>query len=103
MEINSVQPFLGVSGTLFVIETNHGKNMISMFSAISDEHEVILMPVTRVRARSSSLNLMDRYFIIHLEEINTARYVFSKNIECLSRKHINKIGAMNALLEFKIA
>ena len=86
MKIDSVQPFLGESGTLFAIETNHGKN-ISMFSAIPDEQEVILMPGTHVRARSSSLNLMNRYFIIHLEEINTARYVFSKNIECLPRKH----------------
>jgi hypothetical protein len=68
MNINSVQPFLGESGTLFAIETIHGRD-ISMFSAFPDEQEVILMPGTRVRNRYQSLNFIDRLFIIHLEEI----------------------------------
>jgi hypothetical protein len=72
MNINSVQPFLGENGTLFTIETIHGKN-ISMFSAVPDEEEVILMPGTRVRAKNPSLNFIDRLFIIHLEEITFQR------------------------------
>jgi hypothetical protein len=63
---------LGENGTLFAIEAIHGKD-ISMFSAVPDEQEVILMPGTRVRAKSQSLNVMDRLFIIHLEEINLQR------------------------------
>jgi hypothetical protein len=68
MNINSVQPFLGESGTLFAIETIHGRD-ISMLSAFPDEKEVILTPGTRVRNRYQSLNYSDRLFIIHLEEI----------------------------------
>jgi hypothetical protein len=59
---------LGESGTLFAIETIHGKD-ISIFSAVPDEEEVILMPGTRVRTRYQSLSVIDRFFIIHLEEI----------------------------------
>jgi hypothetical protein len=43
--INSVQPFLGESGTLFKIETIHSRD-ISMFSEVSDEQDFILMPGT---------------------------------------------------------
>jgi hypothetical protein len=67
--INSVQPFLGESGTLFKIETIHSRD-ISMFSAVSDEQEFILMPGTRVHAKSQSLSFIDRLFIIDLEEID---------------------------------
>jgi hypothetical protein len=66
--INSVQAFLGESGTLFSIEATDAKD-ISMFSAVPDEQEVILMPGTRVRAKSQSLSFIGRLFIIHLEEI----------------------------------
>jgi hypothetical protein len=72
MNINSVQPFLGESGTLFAIETIHGRD-ISMFSAVPDEQEVIIMPGTRVRTRYQSLNYINRLFIIHLEEIAPQR------------------------------
>jgi hypothetical protein len=68
-EISCVQPFLGESGTLFAIEAINGKD-ISMFSAIPGEHEVILMPGTRVRARGQSLNFICRLFVIHLDEID---------------------------------
>jgi hypothetical protein len=68
MNINSVQPFLGESGTLFAIETIHGRD-ISMLSAVPDEQEVIIMPGTRVHVKSQSLNIPDRLFIFHLEEI----------------------------------
>jgi hypothetical protein len=72
VNINIVQGFLGESGTLFAIETIHGRD-ISMFSAFPDEQEVILMPGTCVRARYQSLSFMDRLFIIHLEEIVSQR------------------------------
>ncbi len=72
MNIKSVQDFLGKSGTLFTIKTTHGKD-VSMFSAVPDEAEVILMPGTRVRAKSEALNFIDRLFVIHLEEINPQR------------------------------
>jgi hypothetical protein len=72
MNINSVQPFLGESGTLFAIETIHGRD-ISMFSAVPDEQEVIILPGTRVHARNQSLCFIDRLFIIHLEEIAPQR------------------------------
>jgi hypothetical protein len=65
--INIVQPFLGENGTLFAIETIYGRD-ISMFSAVPEEEEVIILPGTRVHARQS-LNFIDRLFIIHLEEI----------------------------------
>jgi len=72
VNINIVQGFLGESGTVFAIETIHGRD-VSMFSAFPDEQEVILMPGTCVRARYQSLNFMDRLFIIHLEEIVSQR------------------------------
>jgi hypothetical protein len=70
--ISIVQLFLGENGTLFTIETIHGKD-ISTFSAIPDEKEVILMPGTRVRAKDQSCRFIDRLSIIHLEEINCQR------------------------------
>jgi hypothetical protein len=72
MDLKSVQPFLGEDGTLFAIETIHGRN-ISTFSAVSDEQEVILMPCTRVRVISNSSDFIDRLSIIHLEEIAPRR------------------------------
>jgi hypothetical protein len=68
MDLKSVRPFLGESGTLFTIETIRGRN-ISTFSAVSDEQEIILMPCTRVRVKSNSSYFIDCLSIIHLEEI----------------------------------
>jgi hypothetical protein len=70
--LNIVQPFLGEKGTLFAIETIHGKD-ITAFSANPDEQEVILMPGTCVRARCESLVYDDRLFIVHLKEENSQR------------------------------
>jgi hypothetical protein len=61
--------FLSKTGTLFLIDAIHGKD-ISMFSANPDEQEVILMPGTRVHAKSRTFNLLQSFFIIQLEEIN---------------------------------
>jgi hypothetical protein len=66
--IEIAKKFLGPSGTLFTIETVNARD-ISMFSAHPDEQEVVLMPGTRVRVKSSAVEFMDRLFIIHLEEI----------------------------------
>jgi hypothetical protein len=60
------------NGTLFNIDAIHGKD-ISMFSAVPDEQEVILMPGTRVRAISRTSNLLESFYVIQLEEINFQR------------------------------
>lgn len=70
--ISRVEAYLGESGTLFAIETVHGKD-ISMLSAVPEEGEVILMPGTQVRAKHQSLNIMNRYFIIQLEAVHTLK------------------------------
>jgi hypothetical protein len=67
---NIVQPFLGDNGTLFAINAVNGK-YISEFCANPDEQEVVLMPGSRVRRRYESLNLLDRIFVLHLEEVNS--------------------------------
>ena len=68
MNIKSVQDFLGTSGTLFTIKTTHGKD-VSMFSAVPDEAEVVLMPGTRVRAKSNSVRFTEHLFLTHLQEV----------------------------------
>ena len=70
--VNIVKAFIGESGTLFTIETVHGKD-ITKFSAISDEEEVVLLPATRVRAKSEPAHFLARLFVIHLEEIYPQR------------------------------
>ena len=77
-DLKIVQLFIGEKDTLFAIEVMHGKD-ISEFSAIPVEKEVILMPGTRVRARSESINFSDRLFIIHLEEVALQRLVHLKH------------------------
>ncbi len=67
--LDIAERYLPKSGTLFNIDAIHGKD-VSMFSAVPDEQEVILMPGTRVRAKSRTSNLLQAFFIIHLEEIN---------------------------------
>jgi hypothetical protein len=78
MNPNVVEGFLGKSGTLFAIDTVHGKD-ITLFSAIPDEQEVVLMPGTLVRRKYESLNFDDRLFVLHLEEGNTKRLVHMKD------------------------
>ncbi|CAF0722390.1 unnamed protein product [Adineta steineri] len=68
MDLKIVQPFLGEHGTLFAIEAMCGKD-ISQYSANPEEQEVILMPGTYVRAKTETLNFIDRLFVIHLDEI----------------------------------
>lgn len=63
-----VQNFVGDTGAVFHIEAIHGKD-ISMFSACPDENEVILMPGTRTRFKADSVNIIDRLFVIQLEEV----------------------------------
>ncbi|CAF3949112.1 unnamed protein product, partial [Adineta steineri] len=68
MDLKIVEPFLGERGTLFAIEAICGKD-ISQFSATPDEKEVILMPGTCVRARADPLNVDNRFFVVHLDEV----------------------------------
>ncbi|CAF4127882.1 unnamed protein product [Adineta steineri] len=68
MDLKIVEPFLGERGTLFAIEAICGKD-ISQFSAIPEEKEVILMPGTCVRARAEPLNVDNRFFVVHLDEV----------------------------------
>ena len=69
-DVSAVKSFLGDSGTLFAIEVIDGKN-IAEFSAMPDEKEVVLMPGTRIKRKCESLSIDDRFFILHLEEINS--------------------------------
>jgi hypothetical protein len=77
MDLRIVQPFLGKMGTLFAIETIHGKD-ISAFAAYPEEQEVVLMPGTGVRAKCESLSFNDRLFVVHLKEEDRHRLVHMK-------------------------
>ncbi|CAF1385635.1 unnamed protein product [Adineta steineri] len=68
MDLKIVEPFLGKRGTVFNIEAVYGKD-ISQFSAFPQEKEVILMPGTCVQAKAVPLNLDNRFFIVHLDEV----------------------------------
>ncbi|CAF4175841.1 unnamed protein product, partial [Adineta steineri] len=68
MDLKIVEPFLGERGTLFAIEVMCGKD-VSQFSACPQEKEVILMPGTCVRARAEPLNVDNRFFVVHLDEV----------------------------------
>ncbi len=70
--IDVVQAFIGNTGTLYAIEALDGRD-ISEYSANPDEQEVILMPGTHVRRKSGSLNLVDRIFALHLEQVNPSK------------------------------
>jgi hypothetical protein len=69
-----VEMYLGETGTVFAIDAIHAKD-ISTFSVFSHEQEFVLMPGTRVRAKCKSLTLLNRFFIVSLEEENPQRLV----------------------------
>ena len=60
------------NGTLFAIETVHGKD-ISMFSATQEEEEVILLPGTRLRAKANTTQFLDKLFMTHFEEVQSPK------------------------------
>lgn len=66
-DLKVVEHYLGERGTLFAINAIDGKK-IHEYSAYPDEKEVILMPGTRVRMTSESLNFQNLLQIVHLEE-----------------------------------
>ena len=68
--LNIVDIFLGGEGTLFAISAVNGKD-ISAFSAYPDEQEVVLIPGSRVHRKPGSLNISNRVFLLHLEEISS--------------------------------
>jgi len=65
--LNVVELYLGEKGTVFAIDATNGKD-ISEFSTFQEEQEVILMPGSRFRVKSKSLNFKNTLFIVHLEE-----------------------------------
>jgi len=69
---NVAEAFIGNAGTLFAIETIHGKD-ISAFSACPYEQEIILIPGTRLRRKAIPLEHKGLRFL-HLEEINSQKY-----------------------------
>ena len=64
-KVDTARTFVGSSGTLFCINTTYGKN-IAKYSANRGEDEVILMPGTRLRVHSGSLE--DGFHIVYLNE-----------------------------------
>ncbi|CAF0994686.1 unnamed protein product [Adineta steineri] len=94
-DLKVVKLYLGDKGTLFAIRSHYGKD-ISLFSAIESEHEVVLMPGTRLHVKSDVLNFEDRHFIIYLEEIQqfmqtaSAGSIFVQQPSKSSQLHLNK-------------
>jgi hypothetical protein len=68
-DLEVVELYLGESNTVFAIKSLHGKD-ISSFSSIQTEHEVVLLPGTRLRVQSNALNFEHRLSIVHLEELS---------------------------------
>ena len=66
-DLKVVELYLGEEGTVFCIKSCYGKD-ISSFSAFPIEHEVVLIPGTRLNVKSDALNFEGRLFIVHLEE-----------------------------------
>ena len=71
MNLGIIEGFLGGNGTLFAIHPTHAKD-ITAFSAYTREREVILMPGTRLRAKSKPLKSTD-LLVLDLEEIDSQR------------------------------
>jgi hypothetical protein len=69
--LNVVELYLGETGTVFTIDASNAKD-ISTFSTFQEEQEVILMPGSRFRVKSKSLNFRNTLFIVHLEEESTS-------------------------------
>lgn len=85
IDLKVVEKFLGATGTVLAIDSIHGKD-ISSFSACPDEQEIVLMPGTRVMAKSQSLNFIDRFFLVSLEEKTYRRLVcltYRKNFQII--------------------
>ncbi|CAF4054362.1 unnamed protein product, partial [Adineta steineri] len=69
-DLNVIQGYINMNagtGTVFAIETLHGKD-ISKYSAFSTEQEVVLMPGTRVYLQSQPLKIKDGLFIACFKE-----------------------------------
>ena len=65
-QINVAACFAGEKGILFCINAIHGKD-ITKFSANQDETEIILMPGTYLRVKSTSFDL-NGFYIVQLNE-----------------------------------
>lgn len=65
-KIDVAESFSSEKGSLFCINTIYGKD-ITLYSANTDEEEIILMPGTSLRVESTSIN-NNGYFMVHLNE-----------------------------------
>ena len=65
-EINVAACFAGQKGTLFCVNTIHGKD-ITIYSEFQGENEIVLMPGTRLQVQCKSFELND-FHIIRLNE-----------------------------------
>jgi hypothetical protein len=72
-DISVVEQYLDNSSTLFAIDASKD---ISAFSKLPEEQEIVLIPGTRVRAKTHSLNFeKGRFFLVHLKEETSQRLV----------------------------
>lgn len=67
-----VKTYINDNGSLFTIETVHGKN-IAQFSANEDEEEVVLLPGTRLRAKANTASFLEKLFMTHFEEVQSPK------------------------------
>ena len=66
-DLKVIEFYLDGMGTVFAIETIHGKD-IAKYSSKSDEQEVILMPGTRLALKCDPLEIKDRPFLVAFKE-----------------------------------
>jgi hypothetical protein len=66
-DLKVIKHFIRLKGTAFSIECKRAKD-ISDFSAVKRENEVILLPGTSFRVKTSSL-FCDSLYVVHLEEV----------------------------------
>ena len=66
-DLKVIEFYLNGMGTVFAIETIHGKD-ITMYSAIPDEQEVVLLPGTRLHLKCDPLEIKNRPFIVSFKE-----------------------------------
>ena len=67
LEINVGACFAGEKSILFCINAIHGKG-ITKYSEFQGEREIILMPGTRLQVQSTSFDLNNGFYIVHLNE-----------------------------------
>ncbi|CAF4002358.1 unnamed protein product [Rotaria sp. Silwood1] len=69
-DLDAIQSYLIATGTIFNIQVINGKD-IRTYSAFKDENEIILVPGTHLRVKSTPFNHKNSLFLVHLEEENS--------------------------------